>query len=252
MAQPYKTFAWALLEKQKYPDMRQYPGGPPVPPYDNAAWTLPLQMGVLCDQIDEPFEAKLEKIDSGPLPQGPGRRARAAYFVLDSAGQRLVCHGHRPAQGQAEVWRTKAKAAVKGHRSPGRRLHRQELRRGEEGPAGPGREVSTWPSSTSTTSAGLDKAPVKFPRIGLFQSWRGNMDEGWTRYVFDDMGIPYKTLHNDDIKGTKDKKPDLGPTSTSSSSPTRTPTPSRAPGPGPDPAGRAGPRRLVDGPDVPA
>jgi hypothetical protein len=55
----------------------------------------------------------------------------------------------------------------------------------------------------------LGKDPVKFPRIGLFQSWRGNMDEGWTRYVFDDLGIPYKTLHNADIKGTKEKKPDL-------------------------------------------
>ena len=30
MAQPYKAFAWAMLEKQKYPDMRQYPGGPPA------------------------------------------------------------------------------------------------------------------------------------------------------------------------------------------------------------------------------
>jgi len=55
----------------------------------------------------------------------------------------------------------------------------------------------------------LATAPVKFPRIGLFQSWRGNMDEGWTRYVLDDMGIPYKTLHNADVKGTKEKKPDL-------------------------------------------
>ena len=35
------------------------------------------------------------------------------------------------------------------------------------------------------------------------------MDEGWTRYVFDDLGIPYKTLHNEDIKGAKDKKTDL-------------------------------------------
>ena len=50
---------------------------------------------------------------------------------------------------------------------------------------------------------------MKFHRVGLYQSWRGNMDEGWTRYVFDDLGIPYKTLHNEDIKGTKEKKPDL-------------------------------------------
>jgi hypothetical protein len=53
------------------------------------------------------------------------------------------------------------------------------------------------------------KAPLKFHRVGLYQSWRGNMDEGWTRYVFDDMGLPFKTLHNEDIKGTKEKKVDL-------------------------------------------
>ncbi|MBZ5500439.1 MAG: hypothetical protein LAP85_28935, partial [Acidobacteriia bacterium] len=57
--------------------------------------------------------------------------------------------------------------------------------------------------------ADVAKAPVKFHRVALYQSWRANMDEGWTRYVLDDMSIPYKTIHNDDIKGTKDKKPDL-------------------------------------------
>ena len=29
------------------------------------------------------------------------------------------------------------------------------------------------------------------------------MDEGWTRYVFDDLGIPFTILHNKDFKGTK-------------------------------------------------
>jgi hypothetical protein len=65
-AQPYKAYAWAILEKQKYPDIRQYPGGPPVPPYDNAAWTLPLQMGVACEEIKKPFDAKLEKLTALP------------------------------------------------------------------------------------------------------------------------------------------------------------------------------------------
>jgi hypothetical protein len=35
------------------------------------------------------------------------------------------------------------------------------------------------------------------------------MDEGWTRFVFDDLAVPFTTLHNKDFKGTKKEKLDL-------------------------------------------
>jgi len=206
-AQPYKTFAWALLDRQKYPDMRQYPGGPPIPPYDNAAWTLPMQMGVLCDKVVEPFEAKLERIEAVPYPKVPAQ-GKSEYFVLDPRVNASYAMALALLKDGAEVWRTKKRAALKGHDlQAGAFVVKSSEAVKKALPALAGK-LDLAVLDVDDVSA-LDKAAVKFPRIGLFQSWRGNADEGWTRYVFDDMAIPYKTLHNADIKGTKDQKPDL-------------------------------------------
>jgi hypothetical protein len=46
-----------------------------------------------------------------------------------------------------------------------------------------------------------DKSPVANPikpgiHVGIYQGPRGNMDEGWTRYVFDTFNVPYETLRD--------------------------------------------------------
>ena len=206
MAQPYKPYAWALLERQKYPDLRQYPGGPPIPPYDNAGWTLPLQMGVLCDQVDEPFEAELEPVKKATPPAADV--PTDSYSVLDARVNASYKAAFALLKEKAEVFRSRD--AVKGsgfELPPGSFLVKnspavQKILAAEAGKTG-------LPVFGLSDIGTISKASLKNPRIGLYQSWRSNADEGWTRFVFDDLGVPYSTMHNDAFKPAKDKKLDL-------------------------------------------
>ncbi|OGD10971.1 MAG: hypothetical protein A2Y86_04560, partial [Candidatus Aminicenantes bacterium RBG_13_62_12] len=206
MAQPYKPYAWALLERQKYPDLRQYPGGPPIPPYDNAGWTLPLQMGVLCDQVDEPFDADLAFVQK--VMPAPAAVPAEPYSVLDSRVNASYTAAFALLREKAEI--SRSKEAVKGpgfDLPPGSFLVKnspavQKILAAQAGKTG-------LPIFGLSDIESVPKAPLRNPRIGLYQSWRSNADEGWTRYVFDDLGIPYTTMHNDAFKPAKDKKLDL-------------------------------------------
>jgi len=68
--QEFAALAREVLDVQKYPDLRQYPGGPPERPYDAAGWTLPLQMGVTVvaskTPLTEEMRARLKLL--GPMP----------------------------------------------------------------------------------------------------------------------------------------------------------------------------------------
>ncbi len=41
---------------------------------------------------------------------------------------------------------------------------------------------------------------IKQPRIALYQPYTANMDEGWTRWLLENFGFAYTTVHNKDIQ----------------------------------------------------
>jgi len=43
-------------------------------------------------------------------------------------------------------------------------------------------------------------AAVRAPRVGIYKSFVASMDEGWTRWIFEQWGIDYSSLANNDVK----------------------------------------------------
>src|SRR4030095_3503488 len=79
MAQPYGSFAKALLEPQSYPDLRDSTGRP-IAPYDVTAHTLPLLMNVSVKPVYGKFDyRKSESEPTGELPRYPSPEGLAIY-----------------------------------------------------------------------------------------------------------------------------------------------------------------------------
>lgn len=161
MQQPYSGWAKTLLEKQEYPDLRLYPGGPPKRPYDVTAHTLPMLMGVQVDAIERPAQAKLQ----------------SAGNTFPFRINRPVGQGVLPGS-DLEAWNILGNAWLN---SPG--IFRDP---------GTGDFYLAPP-------AGKNLKMIPKPRIALYKSNVPSMDEGWTRWIFEKFSIPYASFDNGDI-----------------------------------------------------
>ena len=208
MSQPYRPYVKGILEERKYPDILQYPGGIAVSLLDNASHTLPLQMGVSFSEIKNPFEAKLDKLESIPYPTITPPPASSPYIVLDSRVNASYSVVFPLLEEKAEVYRTKDVIKGKGFKAAAGSFIIKNTPQVQK--AIPGL-LDKWHLTAYELEdiTDIPKASLKNPRIGLFQSWSGTEDEAWTRVAFNDLEIPYISLHNEDFKASKGKKADL-------------------------------------------
>jgi Zinc carboxypeptidase len=194
MQQPASAFAQTLLERQRYPDLRESPGGPPRRPYDVTAHTLPLLLGVEAVAVAAPFIADLEPVAAPAVVPGRVEGAGPVFAIAHKNGD-LVALGRLLRDGVLVTW---AKEAFEdgGRRFPAGSLlvpasARPLLLRAAS-------ELGVVARSVAAAPRGLRLA---HPRVGLYQSWIPSMDEGWTRFVFEkQVGVDYETLHDADLR----------------------------------------------------
>jgi hypothetical protein len=121
MQQPFSSFAKTLLECQRYPDLRVYPGGPPRRPYDVTAHALPLLMGVAVDAVEGPFDAPLDLV----FRFDPPPEKRTALPASDTDSWREV---NRVWRAGGTVWRDPATGDFYSGARPGLiQLHRPRI-----------------------------------------------------------------------------------------------------------------------------
>ena len=198
LAQPYGAFAKTMLERQHYPDLRYYPGGPPIPPYDVTAQTLGLLMGVDVDQIDEPIRADLELLGAitparTPLPPRPAW----AYVLSPTSNAGFKAAAQLQTAG-VPVFRAAQAVSIGDAQLPAGAWIVPPSTTAE-------RVLERVANDTGLRVSALDHAPsvsgyaLKTPtRVGL---WRvaNNMPGGWMMWLFEQYGLDHRVISSLDF-----------------------------------------------------
>jgi hypothetical protein len=200
LAQPYRAFVKNIFEKQRYPDLRKSRKADPELPYDMAAWTLPLGMGVRSEAVNEPLQAVMEPVGAEAPPQLPFPEELEEYIVLDAR--------HNSSYRAAFELLGKGKAVYRNQDHPDfprgsflvRKSETLELLQAIHA------DAPLAPLSKKELPLGQFRRLRPF-KAGLYRNWGHNMTEGWLRYVFDEYKVPYETVRpKDAVRRDWDKK----------------------------------------------
>ncbi len=194
MAQPKTGLIRWLLGRTFYPQnsYTRNPDGSPIRPYDMSGDVLSEFMGVRVDPVRTTVGAPLSVVSGFMLPQGRVARGSNGFHISGTANdafravnllwdegvtvRRFVRdHGPHPA---GSFWVPDAPDAL---------VTRVARETGVD-------------FAAMNVSADDSFAPVlERQRVGMYQAYGGNMDEGWTRLVLERFNFPYTTLNAEDV-----------------------------------------------------
>jgi len=216
MDQPFAELARQVLEAQAYPDLREFPEGPPEQPYDAAGWTLGYQMGVHVVEVTEPLPegTAMRDLEAEPLAWDTDVADAAPFDAVPGVGfdDMALARAIGPPEGRV-TGSGEALLLDPGQNNSFRGIN-EAWERGARvawSPVSGGRYVVTGlPDATVRGIAdrlALQAArgptggtALERPRIGLYRPWTASMDEGWTRWLLERYGFAFSNFSTADAR----------------------------------------------------
>jgi len=197
--QPSRALAKTMIEPLIYPDNEwtRARDGSPLPPYDMASFTLGDHMGVESFPLDEKITAKLEKLTAPPKLIGKITGTGSAGWLLTPAWNDSFRAVNRVLKNGGSVYRLPSPPQPW---APGTFW----IPAAGAINAGAVQALATAFGLPFTSVAAAPAGPMLqlHPlRVGLYRRFAGgNIDEGWTRFLFDQWEFPYSRVDADEIK----------------------------------------------------
>jgi hypothetical protein len=195
-AQPFRAHVIDMFEPQYHPNDLAYPGGPPIPPYDVAGWTLAYQMGVEFDRIMGPVDGPFEEVPGPKVAPPAGRisgQGNAGFLLSHAANDAFIAVNRLLADGKDVTW-VREPMQANGQSWPagtffipasgGVRATLETL----------ARERGLDFVATGSRPAQSNSMPLERVRIGLIDRYGGSMPSGWTRWLFEQFEFPFEVV----------------------------------------------------------
>ena len=194
MAQPKQGLVRWMLGRTFYPDnsYTRDREGNPIRPYDMSTDTFSEFMGVRSDPVGEKITTDLVKLTT-PVPL-------TGHVAPNTTGAHLLSaklnDSYRAVNLLLEKGATVRRIARAEGFTPG-----DFIVSGASSAALAEAARHTGVDFTSASGVPPGAYEIRKPRIAMYQRYRGgNMDEGWTRLLFEQFNVPFKPIMDGEIK----------------------------------------------------
>ena len=196
-AQAFRPHVLDMFEPQDHPNDFRYPGGPPIPPYDNAGYTLAYQMGVQFDRILDGFEGPFERIEglATPLSGVVSNVDNAAGFLVrHEVNDAALATNRLLARNQTVYWLT-APWQVNGRQYPAGTIFVSRSAALLPVVRQLARELGVSFEGVRREPPAANRLRIQPARIALWDRYGGSMPSGWTRWLLERYEFPFTVVY---------------------------------------------------------